>query len=98
MRLQLIDVLLARGDATATSLATELPISRQGVAKHLAVLEAAGLVARRRVGKEVRFVVRADGLDQATRRMAETASAWDTRLGRIKALAESAAARRRRSR
>lgn len=97
MRLRLIDVLLARGEATATEVAIDLPISRQGVAKHLAVLEAAGLVARRRVGKEVRFAVRPDALDLATRRMTEVASAWDARLTRIKALSESAAAGRRKS-
>ena len=92
-RLRMIDILLSQGDATATGLAAELPISRQGVAKHLAVLEAAGLVARRRVGKEVRFSVQPESLDSATRRMAEVASAWDSRLGRIKRLAESGAAK-----
>jgi ArsR family transcriptional regulator, cadmium/lead-responsive transcriptional repressor len=96
MRLRLIDALLARADGTATDLAADLPISRQGVAKHLAVLEAAGLVARRRVGREVRFAVRPDTLDVATRRMAEVASGWDVRLTRIKALAESTSAGRRR--
>jgi DNA-binding transcriptional ArsR family regulator len=94
-RLRMIDILLTQGAATATGLAAELPISRQGVAKHLAVLEAAGLVVRRRAGKEVRFAVQPDTLDQATRRMAEVATAWDSRLGRIKRLAESAAAERR---
>ena len=88
-RLRMIDILLVAGDATATDLAAELPISRQGVAKHLGVLEAAGLVARRRVGKEVRFAVQPDTLDRATHRMAEVATSWDARLGRIKRLAES---------
>ena len=91
-RLRIIDILLVAGDATATDLAAELPISRQGVAKHLGVLEAAGLVARRRAGKEVRFAVQPDTLDQATHRMTEVASGWDARLGRIKRLAESAVA------
>ena len=36
-RRKLLDVLLARGEATATVLATELPVTRQAVAKHLAV-------------------------------------------------------------
>jgi DNA-binding transcriptional ArsR family regulator len=94
MRLQLIDVLLARGDASATSLAADLPISRQGVAKHLAVLEAAGLVGRRRIGKEVRFAVQPEALESARRRMAEVATAWDSRLAWIKAQAELAAAER----
>ena len=91
-RLRVIDILLTEGDATATRIAAGLPISRQGVAKHLAVLEAAGLVARRRAGKEVRFAVRPERLDLARRRMAEVSAAWDSRLGRIKRMAESAAA------
>lgn len=91
-RMRIIDLLLAMGDETATGLAAELPISRQGVAKHLAVLEGAGLVAPRRIGKEVRYAIRPGGLDLATRRMAEVATAWDSRLGRIKSLAESGAA------
>lgn len=90
-RLRMIDILLTQGEATATRIAAELPISRQGVAKHLAVLEAAGLVARRRAGKEVRFAVQPESLDLATRRMAEVSAAWDSRLGRLKRLAESAA-------
>ena len=43
-RQQLLDRLLASGEATATALARDLPITRQGIAKHLAVLERAGLV------------------------------------------------------
>ena len=39
-----------RGPRTATELAAELPVSRQAVAKHLAVLREAGLVAHERAG------------------------------------------------
>ena len=38
-RQQLLDRILAAGDATATALARDLPITRQGIAKHLAVLD-----------------------------------------------------------
>ena len=43
------------GGATATGLAAELPISRQAVAKHLAILGRAGLVSHSRHGREHRF-------------------------------------------
>lgn len=89
-RRRLLDALLARGDATATTLAGDLPVSRQAVAKHLAVLSRAGLVAGRRRGREVRFAVRPERLDEATRWMARVAREWDTRLSAIKRLAESA--------
>ncbi len=88
-RLQLLDLILAGGDATASALARELPISRQGIAKHLAVLERAGLVEAARTGREVRFTVRPDRLDQATQRMAQILAEWDERLAMIKRIAET---------
>jgi ArsR family transcriptional regulator, cadmium/lead-responsive transcriptional repressor len=88
-RQQLLDLILASGDATASGLAHNLPITRQGIAKHLAVLERAGLVEATRSGREVRFTVRRDRLDQATRRMAQVVARWDQRLATIKRLAET---------
>lgn len=87
-RRRLLDVLLARGEATATALAAELPVTRQGIAKHLAVLDRAGLVEARRQGREVLYAVRPDELDAATRWMAQVAAEWDARLNTIKRLAE----------
>jgi DNA-binding transcriptional ArsR family regulator len=88
MRLRLLDLLLERGEATASALATALPITRQGVAKHLAVLERSELVVARRAGREVRFAVREERLDQARRQMARVAARWDERLVAIKRIAE----------
>jgi DNA-binding transcriptional ArsR family regulator len=90
-RRRLLDALLAQGDATATTLARELPVTRQAVAKHLAVLDRAGLVEGGRQGREVRYVVRPQGLDLAARSMARVAAEWDQRLLAIKRIAESAA-------
>lgn len=88
-RRRLLDALLARGEATATTLAGELPVTRQAVAKHLAVLDRAGLVEGRRRGREVRYAVRPERLDTATRSMARIAAQWDQRLVAIKRIAES---------
>jgi len=88
MRLRVVDLLLERGEATASALAAALPITRQGTAKHLGVLERSGLVTSRRTGREVRFAVRREGLDQARRRMAQVAARWDERLVAIKRIAE----------
>jgi DNA-binding transcriptional ArsR family regulator len=88
-RRQLLDSLLAHGEASATTLAAESPLTRQAVSKHLAVLDRAGLVESRREGREVRYSVRPDRLDQATRSMAEVAATWDRRLRTIKRLAEA---------
>ncbi len=89
-RRRLLDVLLVRGDGTATTLAGELPVTRQAVAKQLAVLDRAGLVEGRRRGREVRYAVSPQRLDAATRSMARVAAEWDERLAAIKRIAESA--------
>jgi DNA-binding transcriptional ArsR family regulator len=90
-RRRLLDALLAGGEATATTLAGDLPVTRQAVAKQLAVLDRAGLVEGRRRGREVRYAVRPSQLDAAARSMARVAAEWDARLGAIKRIAESVA-------
>jgi DNA-binding transcriptional ArsR family regulator len=88
-RRRVLDALLERGEATTTTLAEGLPVTRQAVAKHLAVLNSVGLVAGQRQGREVRYVVRPERLDAAAEAMARVAAQWDRRLARIKRLAES---------
>jgi ArsR family transcriptional regulator, cadmium/lead-responsive transcriptional repressor len=87
-RRRLLDVLLVQGEATPTVLATQLPFSRQAVAKHLTVLEGVGLVEPRREGREVHYTVHAKRLEEAIRVMAKVASTWDGRLLAIKRIAE----------
>ena len=89
-RRRLLDVLSAHGQATATTIADGLPVSRQAVVKHLAVLDAAGLVESTKVGREVRFSVRPEALDATARWMAALAADWDRRLARIQRVAEAA--------
>ena len=89
-RRHLLDLLAARGEATATNLAEKMPVSRQAVVKHLAVLEAAGLVAGGRVGREVRYAVRPAALNATARWMAALADDWDRRLDAVKRAAEAA--------
>jgi DNA-binding transcriptional ArsR family regulator len=89
-RRQLLDLLAAQGEVTATTLAEGLPVSRQAVVKHLAVLADAGLVSSGRVGREVRFAVRPAALGATARWMAALASDWDRRLANIKRIAEAA--------
>ncbi|WP_392753175.1 ArsR/SmtB family transcription factor [Streptomyces sp. LN590] len=90
MRRQLLDLLAAQGEVSATTLAERVPVSRQAVVKHLAVLDAAGLVSGRRVGREVRYAVRPAALDATARWMAALAADWDRRLTHIKHVAEAA--------
>lgn len=90
-RRRVLDRLLDRGEATATTLAADLPVTRQAVNKHLAVLNRAGLVEGRRRGREVRHAVRPQRLHVATRSMARVAADWDARLSAIKRIAEAVA-------
>lgn len=89
-RRRVLDLLVSNGGVSASWLAGRVPFSRQAVAKHLAVLERAGLISRRQRGREVLYLVEADRLDQATRAMSELAAQWDRRLAAIKRLAEAA--------
>ena len=89
-RRRVLDLLVSNGEVSASWLAGHVPFSRQAVSKHLVVLEAAGLVSRRKTGREVLYQVEPDRLDQAARAMADLAAQWDRRLGTIKRLAEAA--------
>ena len=89
-RRQLLDLLLERGESTPTTLAVGLPITRQAVSKHLAVLERVGLVDAERSGRELHFRVNVARLDDTARSLTALASAWDRRLLRIKRLSEEA--------
>ncbi len=96
-RRQVLDLIVSNGDVSASWLAGRVPFSRQAVSKHLAVLEQAGLVSRRKHGREVLYQIQAGRLDQATRAMADLAAQWDRRLGTIKRLAEAAHAQAKKS-
>ncbi|MFD3332747.1 ArsR/SmtB family transcription factor [Streptomyces sp. NPDC058700] len=87
-RRRLLDLIAEQGEATATTLAARLPVSRQAIVKHLTVLDAAGLVSSTRVGREVRYAVRPASLDATARWMSALASDWDRRLAAVKRIAE----------
>lgn len=87
-RLQLLFVLAEHGEASASSITAELPISRQAIVKHLAVLERGGLVTGHRQGREVLYSVCPDRLNATAGWMARVAAEWDVRLAEIKRIAE----------
>jgi DNA-binding transcriptional ArsR family regulator len=87
-RREVLQVLVRGGAGTATGLAERLPVTRQAVGKHLVVLERAGLVRARRVGREARYEPRPAALAEAADWLTVLAAEWDRRLARIAALAE----------
>ncbi|WP_344241460.1 metalloregulator ArsR/SmtB family transcription factor [Kribbella hippodromi] len=88
-RRRMLDLLLADGGGTATGLSERLPVTRQAVAKHLGVLDRAGLVHSSPAGRERRYTVDEDRLAHAISQLADVTSAWDRRLNRIKRIAEA---------
>jgi len=82
-RRQLLARIADRPAATATELASELPISRQAVIKHLSALADAGLLDRQRAGREVRYRITPAPLSDAVSWMAQVGGQWDRRLGAL---------------
>nr|WP_217178931.1 metalloregulator ArsR/SmtB family transcription factor [Streptomyces sp. AC495_CC817] len=79
---------LGEGDASASALAGRLPVSRQAIAKHLAVLQQVGLVEPVPVGREVRFRVIGAELSATATALDAIGREWDRRLAAIKEIAE----------
>jgi DNA-binding transcriptional ArsR family regulator len=79
-RRALLTAIAAHPAATATELASQLPISRQAVLKHLGALTEAGLLDRERAGREVRYRFTPGPLSEAVDWMASVGAEWDERL------------------
>jgi DNA-binding transcriptional ArsR family regulator len=88
-RRRMLDLLLADGDGTATTLSDQLPVTRQAVAKHLGVLDRVGLVHVTPAGREMRYRVDDAQLARAVAQLSTVGATWDARLRRIKRIAEA---------
>jgi DNA-binding transcriptional ArsR family regulator len=99
-RREILAALAASGPATATDLATRLPITRQAIAKHLALLAEAGLVsAEPGERRRVRYRLRSAPMQVAQQFLAALARDWDRQLDALQEhLNAVAAARSTRSR
>ncbi len=74
---------LASSPATATDLAKGLPMTRQAVSKHLAMLAAAELVSTERRGRETRYTLRPEPLREVSRWVDAVGDEWADRLSRL---------------
>ncbi|KUL31963.1 ArsR/SmtB family transcription factor [Actinoplanes awajinensis] len=88
-RRRMLDLLLVAGEGTATSLSQQMTVTRQAVAKHLGVLDRAGLVRGAAAGREKRYRVDDAQLARAVAQLSSVGAAWDARLRRIKQIAEA---------
>ncbi len=82
---------LEQGEARVTDLAAPFPISLNAVSKHIKVLEGAGLVVRRRQGREHRVAVAdPEALAQASDWLERRRRFWEGRLDALeRALAQA---------
>jgi DNA-binding transcriptional ArsR family regulator len=77
-RRAILAALASRGPATATDLAARLPITRQAIAKHLALLAEAGLVsAEPGERRRVRYRLHSAPMQVAQQFLAALARDWD---------------------
>src|SRR5712692_53657 len=88
-RRALLTTLAQSGPATATSLARDLPVTRQAVVKQLALLEDAGLVRRDRDGREVRFAAVPARLHEVAAWVETVSDRWQARLDRMRGFVEA---------
>ena len=84
-RRAILAALASGGPATATDLAARLPVTRQAIAKHLAMLAEAGLVtAESGERRRVRYRLRSAPMQVAQQFLAALARDWDTSLDALK--------------
>lgn len=73
---------------SASELAAEVPVSRQAIAHHLAILAEVGLVESAREGRQIRYRALGQPLTRLARDLDAIGRGWDRRLDRLRAVAE----------
>lgn len=82
-RLVIISRLQDGSDPSISTLTEGLSLTRQGVSRHLRVLEKAGLVRSRRVGRETRYQLDVEALSRARDHLARASAQWDQAIERL---------------
>ena len=84
-RRQMLEILATTESLTPTQFAEKLPITRQGVSKHFNILAEAGLVSEHKEGRERRYFLTPDPLDEATAWIRGLSALWEQRLSALHA-------------
>lgn len=83
-RLALVTRLAGGAALSIAALSVDTGLTRQAVAKHLAVLASARLVSSTRSGRESRYVLLPDRLADLGAYLAAVEAGWDAALGRLR--------------
>jgi DNA-binding transcriptional ArsR family regulator len=87
-RREVLRTLARSGPTTLAELSAHLPISRQAVTKHLALLREAGLVETSGVVRGRTYALSAAPLADAMDWIVDVGAEWDTRLARLRRVVE----------
>jgi DNA-binding transcriptional ArsR family regulator len=87
-RLRLVSRLCVGGPMSITKLAAGSNVTRQGITKHLHVMEKAGLVKSTRHGRERLWQMERHRVQEAQRYLQQISSQWDRALERLRSLVE----------
>ena len=89
VRVDIVDRVAAGSEVTVTQLAAVMPMTRQGVARHIRTLEDAGVLVGDREGREVRFRVDPSSVAVANRWLVARGASWSRALDRLAGFIES---------
>jgi DNA-binding transcriptional ArsR family regulator len=87
-RLALVRTLASGAPRSISQLTQGSRLTRQAISKHLRVLEGAGIVASARVGRESRFQLRTEPLQEMRSYLERVSSQWEEALARLRSLVE----------
>lgn len=89
-RRKLLHLLAEEKELPVSAISSNFPMSRTAVSKHLHVLESAGLVSERKIGRETRYRLHAAPLRELKDWVAYYEQFWDNKLAILKHLVEAA--------
>ena len=87
-RLELVSRLIDGQARSIAQLTEGLSLTRQGITKHLRILEQAGIVNSSRVGRESRFTYVSEPIEQVRSYLGRVSAQWDGALSRLKTLVQ----------
>ena len=87
-RLRIVSRLSAEGPLSITRLAEGSPVTRQGITKHLRVMERAGLARCTRRGRESLWQLEEQRIVEARRHLDAISRQWESALERLRVFVE----------
>ncbi len=87
-RLRLLTRLSEGGALSISSLTEGSPVTRQGITKHLRVMQHAGLVRNHRHGRESVWQLERRRLEDARHYLDQISAQWDDALARLRSFVE----------